>query len=73
MSQKSQTRERRCPECRRRFSDAEARSSLPFCTERCKLADLGRWLGGEHAIAGEPASPEDMAAYIGQGEEDRSR
>ena len=22
----------------------------PFCSERCKLADLGRWLGGEYRI-----------------------
>jgi hypothetical protein len=25
----------------------------PFCSERCKLVDLARWLGGEHAIPGE--------------------
>jgi endogenous inhibitor of DNA gyrase (YacG/DUF329 family) len=23
----------------------------PFCSERCKLVDLGKWLGGEHRIS----------------------
>ncbi len=27
----------------------------PFCSERCKLIDLGAWLSEEHAIPGEPA------------------
>jgi endogenous inhibitor of DNA gyrase (YacG/DUF329 family) len=26
----------------------------PFCSERCKLADLGRWLSGEYRIPGAP-------------------
>jgi endogenous inhibitor of DNA gyrase (YacG/DUF329 family) len=34
---------------------ASAGSSAPFCSERCRLVDLARWLRGEHAIAGEPA------------------
>jgi endogenous inhibitor of DNA gyrase (YacG/DUF329 family) len=27
----------------------------PFCSERCKLIDLGAWFKEEHAIPGEPA------------------
>ena len=26
----------------------------PFCSERCKLADLGRWLSGDYRIGGDP-------------------
>jgi hypothetical protein len=26
------------------------RSSFPFCSERCKLIDLGRWLDGKYRI-----------------------
>jgi uncharacterized protein len=70
--QMSATRQRRCPECRRRYPEAEAWAFAPFCCERCKMADLGRWLGGEHAIPGEPASPEDLAAYLPQSEDERS-
>jgi len=32
----------------------------PFCSERCKLADLGRWLGGEYRIpVADSPSPQD--------------
>lgn len=30
----------------------------PFCSERCKLLDLARWVDGEYRIAGEPVSTE---------------
>jgi endogenous inhibitor of DNA gyrase (YacG/DUF329 family) len=30
----------------------------PFCSERCKMADLGQWLSGGYAVAGTPATPE---------------
>jgi len=26
----------------------------PFCSERCKLIDLGAWASGERVIPGEP-------------------
>ena len=32
---------------------------LPFCSERCRLADLGKWLDGGYRI-GSPASEEDL-------------
>jgi hypothetical protein len=28
---------------------------FPFCSERCHLVDLGRWLGEDYRIAGPPA------------------
>lgn len=27
---------------------------FPFCSERCRLVDLGRWFGGEYRIGGNP-------------------
>ena len=35
--------------------------TYPFCSPRCKLADLGNWLGGRYALGGEtaPAETED--------------
>jgi len=27
----------------------------PFCSERCRLIDLGEWFDGQKAIPGEPA------------------
>ena len=43
----------RCPICRKELDpgDADRQGSFyPFCSERCKLIDLGRWLGGKYQI-----------------------
>jgi endogenous inhibitor of DNA gyrase (YacG/DUF329 family) len=34
----------------------------PFCSKRCKLADLGRWLGGHYRIE-TPATKEDLENF----------
>ncbi len=31
----------------------------PFCSKRCADIDLGRWLDGQYAIPGDPASLSD--------------
>jgi len=31
----------------------------PFCSQRCKLIDLGKWLNGEQVIS-EPLQPEHL-------------
>lgn len=33
--------------------------SRPFCSDRCQLLDLGRWLDGTYAVPGEPAEIPD--------------
>ncbi len=37
----------KCPTCRRELEVAADHPSRPFCTNRCKMADLGKWLDGE--------------------------
>jgi len=32
----------------------------PFCSERCRLIDLGRWASEEYRLAGEKASSSDI-------------
>jgi endogenous inhibitor of DNA gyrase (YacG/DUF329 family) len=46
-----------CPTCRRPVAKdpAPSRKLFPFCSERCHLVDLGRWLGEEFRIPGSPA------------------
>jgi endogenous inhibitor of DNA gyrase (YacG/DUF329 family) len=46
-----------CPTCRREFIWSEAMRWRPFCSERCRLIDLGAWLEERHAIPGEPLPP----------------
>lgn len=40
----------RCPICRKR-GDWFAGDYGPFCSKRCKLIDLGKWLGGEYSVS----------------------
>jgi endogenous inhibitor of DNA gyrase (YacG/DUF329 family) len=44
----------RCPTCKKVVKEAPAapgqRSYFPFCSERCKLVDLGKWLDGKYQI-----------------------
>ena len=44
----------RCVYCRERAAVPEWR---PFCSERCRMADLGRWLSGSYRLPGPPAEP----------------
>lgn len=48
-----------CAYCRTRPAAAEWR---PFCSERCKMADLGRWFAGDYRVAGSdrPADMDDI-------------
>jgi endogenous inhibitor of DNA gyrase (YacG/DUF329 family) len=47
-----------CPTCRAPVAKDPARANklFPFCSERCYLVDLGRWLGEDYRIAGPPAT-----------------
>ncbi len=38
-----------CPTCQRRFLLDET-PTPPFCSERCQLVDLGRWLDEENGL-----------------------
>ena len=44
-----------CPTCRRPIEWSEQFPERPFCSERCRLIDLGAWLSEQHAIPGEPS------------------
>lgn len=49
----------RCPICRKPFEaeSIDAWPGFPFCSERCKLIDLGRWIDGDYAIPGKGVPP----------------
>jgi uncharacterized protein len=48
----------KCPTCQREL-DWETAPFRPFCSERCRLIDLGAWLSEQHAIPGESLQPEE--------------
>jgi uncharacterized protein len=45
----------RCPQCSGRAIYDETNAYRPFCSERCRLIDLGAWASDGYAIPGEPA------------------
>jgi endogenous inhibitor of DNA gyrase (YacG/DUF329 family) len=46
----------KCPTCRRPVEWSEASAYRPFCSDRCRLIDLGAWFSEQHAIPDEPAA-----------------
>jgi uncharacterized protein len=42
-----------CPTCQRPVEWSDAARWRPFCSERCRLIDLGAWMTERHAIPGE--------------------
>lgn len=41
-----------CPTCQAEVVWSNTSTFRPFCSERCRLIDLGEWASGERAIAG---------------------
>ncbi len=47
-----------CPTCKKGFEWNKTARWRPFCSERCRLIDLGQWLDEDYRIAGkEQAAP----------------
>ena len=40
-----------CPICGRPVDSAAGGDTFPFCSQRCRMADLGRWFSGSRAIS----------------------
>ena len=47
-----------CPICGRAFAMA-ASSAMPFCSERCRQIDLGRWLREHYSVPVEDSDAEE--------------
>ena len=43
----------KCPSCHKSVDWSKASPFRPFCSERCRLIDLGEWASEKHAIPGE--------------------
>jgi len=52
-----------CPICKRSVAlpkeDAGLPRFFPFCSERCKLIDLGAWFDADYRIPGKPDEDAD--------------
>ena len=43
-----------CPTCNKENTWQKDNAARPFCSERCKLIDLGEWASERHSIPGDP-------------------
>ncbi len=50
----------RCPTCGRAANVDADNLFLPFCSERCRLIDLGRWLNEEHSVPCEAKNEDEQ-------------
>ncbi|MFP4596913.1 MAG: DNA gyrase inhibitor YacG [Persicimonas sp.] len=46
----------KCPTCREPVKMLSENEFFPFCSSRCKMQDLGKWLAEEYRM---PATPGD--------------
>jgi endogenous inhibitor of DNA gyrase (YacG/DUF329 family) len=54
-----------CPICRKP-TESETDADFPFCSERCRLVDLGNWASEKYVIS-EPAFDESMFEDLERG------
>ena len=59
-----------CPTCKRAVPWGPESTFRPFCSERCRLIDLGAWFSGERAIPADQAPDHEPWA---DSDDDRSR
>ena len=50
-----------CPTCRSPAPWTKNNHWKPFCSERCKLIDLGAWVNEKYQIAGEETSSDSSS------------
>ncbi|HEV2116982.1 MAG TPA: DNA gyrase inhibitor YacG [Terriglobales bacterium] len=48
----------RCPTCKKLVLRTD--TEFPFCSERCRLIDLGKWASGGYVISTPITDPEEM-------------
>jgi uncharacterized protein len=55
---KKKTRSLRCPTCRTLV--VRGNENFPFCSDRCRLIDLGKWASGGYVISTSITDPEQL-------------
>ena len=55
---KKKPRSLRCPACRTLVLASD--ENFPFCSDRCRLIDLGKWASGGYVISTVVTDPEQL-------------
>ena len=53
-----------CPTCGKPVPWRSESRWRPFCSERCRLIDLGAWAGEDHRIPGEVIGEDELPGGI---------
>lgn len=54
----------KCPSCKKNVEWSEQSVFRPFCSERCRLIDLGDWASEKHSIPTEPLPSTEEFPYL---------
>jgi endogenous inhibitor of DNA gyrase (YacG/DUF329 family) len=52
----------RCPTCRKIVATSD--ENFPFCSDRCRLIDLGKWASGGYVISTPITDPEMLESLV---------
>jgi uncharacterized protein len=60
----------RCPICKKAVKSAD--SDFPFCSERCRLIDLGKWASGGYVVSSplQDTSEDELSSDADRSDED---
>lgn len=58
MAKKKKASSLRCPTCRTLVGAGEP--DFPFCSDRCRVIDLGKWASGGYVISTKINDPEEL-------------
>lgn len=51
-----------CPICGAEVKPRAENRAFPFCTDRCKTVDLGKWMNEEYRVPAEDSSDDEDPA-----------
>jgi uncharacterized protein len=60
-----------CPTCKKPVKNADP--DFPFCSERCRIIDLGKWASGDYKISSPLKDAEELIQDSDPDGEDRDR
>ena len=52
-----------CPQCKKEAVWDRKNHYRPFCSERCKLIDLGQWFSESYRIPHADSNPEEESSH----------
>lgn len=63
MTESNERYEAPCPTCERMCARDTSNPLRPFCSDRCKMADLAKWLEGDYVISRPMTMDEALEDY----------